>query len=314
MSASRRGRASATDQLITIMIEIAESIEPCSVRALAYQLFNRKLIPSMAKEHTARVSRLSVIAREEGLLPWDWIVDSTRQEQVISTWADPAEYAHTVQRAYRRNKWAALPRHISVWSEKSTVEGTLRPVLEKYEVPFQVLHGWSGATPVMDAAQANLDRQQDTLILYVGDYDPSGMGMSELDLPRRLARYSSNDPSDKEISIEVANEWLAKVRLKIWRIALTDRHIRQLGATTRFPASAKKTDSRYPWFVKNYGNYCWELDALDPNDLRDCVEANIWAELDHKEWDRYVLVEQVEWQAIVDTCESWKSILAPVQE
>jgi hypothetical protein len=293
------------------MVEIAESISPCPVRALAYQFFNRKLIPSMAKEHTAKVSRLSVIAREEGIFPWHWIVDSTRQEETISTWADPVAYARAVQQSYRRNKWDAQPKHVSVWSEKSTVEGTLRPVLEKYEVPFQVLHGWSGATPIMDAAEANLDRVQDTLILYVGDYDPSGMGMSELDLPRRLARYSSNDPSDKEISINQALALLAGVRLEIRRIALTNRHTRLLGAATRFPASAKKTDSRYKWFVENYGNWCWELDALDPNDLRDCVEAAIVAELDPEAWSRYVRAERAETEAIIDTCKSWKSFFDP---
>jgi hypothetical protein len=198
----------------------------------------------MAKLHTARVSRLCTIAREEGTLPWDWIVDATRQEGRVATWADPTAYASAVQRSYRRNKWAAQPKHISVWSEKSTVEGTLRPVLQKYEVPFQVPHGWSGATPVMDAAQANLDRSQDTLILYVGDYDPSGMGMSELDLPRRLARYSSVDPSNKDISIDEAMPLLRDLRFEIRRIALTKQHTRSLGVATRFPASAKKDDPR----------------------------------------------------------------------
>ncbi len=208
-----RGRAAATDRLIAEMAKIAKEIKPCSVRALAYQLFNRKLIPSMALANTKKVSRLCVIAREEGTIPWNWIVDSTRQEDVVSTWSDPAAYARTVQRAYRKNKWESQPTHVSVWSEKATVEGTLRPVLKDYEVPFQILHGWSGATPVMDAVQANLRRQQATLILYVGDYDPSGLGMSEMDLPKRLARYSSDDPSDKDWSDEQIEDMLAQSSL-----------------------------------------------------------------------------------------------------
>ena len=31
-----------------------------------------------------------------------------------------------------------------------------------------------------------------------------------------------------------------------------------------FSASDKKKDPRYKWFVQNFGNRCWELDALDP--------------------------------------------------
>jgi hypothetical protein len=219
-----------------------------------------------------------------------------------------------VQRCYRRNKWQAQPKHISVWSEKATVAGTLKPVLDRYEVPFQVLHGWSGATPIRDAAQDNLCRSQDTLILYVGDYDPSGMGMSELDLPRRLARYSSDDPADKEISIEMARGWLQEVRLEIRRIALTKDDVSALDSRTRFPASDKKDDTRYEWFTRNYGDWCWELDAMSPNPLRACAEQAILAELDREAWDRYVRVEEVERQAIVETCAAGNSILQQDQE
>ena len=40
-----------------------------------------------------------------------------------------------------------------------------------------------------------------------------------------------------------------------------------------FPATDKRKDPRYKWFVRNYGKRCWELDAMDPNDLRACVET-----------------------------------------
>ena len=127
----RRGRATATLDIITRLVEIARGIQPCSVRALAYQLFNRKLIASMGKLDTQKVSRWCTIAREEGTLPWEWIVDPTRQEQAVPTWADPVAYGRAVQRSYRRNKWEAQATHVSVWSEKGTVEGTLKPVLDK---------------------------------------------------------------------------------------------------------------------------------------------------------------------------------------
>jgi hypothetical protein len=307
-----RGRAASTTNLIEALVEIAHEIEPCSVRALAYQLFNRKLIPSMATKHTKMVSRLSVIAREEALLPWEWIVDSTRQEEGVATWDNPVEYARSVQYCYRRNKWEAQPKHISVWSEKSTVAGTLKPVLEEYEVRFQVLHGWSGATPVRDAAQKNLDRGQDTLILYVGDYDPSGMGMSEMDLPKRLARYSMEDPSDKDLDIDEAREILGDLRMEVRRIALTLPQVIRIGHAARFPASDKKKDSRYGWFVREYGHWCWELDSMSPVDLRDCVERAILAELDRETWDRYVRAEEAEEKMIIETCNNWKSFLGQV--
>jgi hypothetical protein len=296
------------------MVGIAEVIQPCSVRALAYQLFNRKLIPSMEQKNTRRVSELCVIAREEGAMPWEWIVDPTRAEQQVATWDDPAAYGREVQHSYRRNKWLAQPTHVSVWSEKSTVEGTIRPVLEQYEVPFQVLHGWSGATPVWDAAQANIERLQNTLIIYIGDYDPSGMYMSEADLPQRLARYSSNEPSNKKNGLEWARQELSEVRLEIRRIALTEADTVALGEATRFPASDKKKDARYKWFVQHHGRWCWELDALSPKVLRERLEQAIVAELNVEAWNRYVLVEEAEREAIIATCEAWGSISVPDQK
>jgi hypothetical protein len=303
-----RGRAAKTNDLIDIIIEIAEATQPCSVRGIGYKLFTRKLIPSMHKDEIARVSRLTVIAREEGLLPWEWVVDSTREEQNVPTWADPEDYADFVQQVYRKDKWADQPKRLFTWSEKGTCEGLLQPVLRKHEVPFQIVHGWSGATAAMNAAQANLRRKQDTLILYVGDFDPSGMGMSELDLPKRLARYSSGDPSDKEISIQEAREILKEVRLEIRRIALMKAHTRRIGRAASFPATDKVKDPRYEWFVKSYGHTCWELDALDPNELRDCVEAAIVAELDQAAWNRYVQIEREERQAIIDVCSGWSNL------
>jgi hypothetical protein len=201
------------------------------------------------------------------------------------------------------------PVHVSLWSEKGTVAGTLRPVLKKYEVPFQIVHGFSGATPVHNAANANLRRKQNTLILYVGDFDPSGMYMSEMDLPKRLARYSSADPGDKTIDLEEAHQALAEVRLDIQRIALTKADTIELGEAPRFPANAKKKDTRYSWFVANHGRWCWELDALAPNILRARVEEAILSILDLESWNRYVRVEELEREAMRQSCQAWGSIL-----
>jgi hypothetical protein len=315
-----RGPAKKTLDLIAAIIEIAKASKPCNVRSIAYKLFSRKLIPSMEKKHVKRVSELGVMARERGMMPWDWIVDLSRPEEGVPTWKDPEDYAEFVTSFYRKNKWVEQPKHILVCSEKSTIDGVIRPVLDQYELTFQVLHGFSGATTVWNMVQANLRRKQDTLILYVGDWDPSGMWMSERDLPGRLARYSTDDPSDKDIDPEEVREILADVRLEIRRIALTEADTIAMGRALAFPASDKgptedsQGDSRYPWFVENYGDWCWELDALDLNVLRQRLEDTILAELDQEQWDRYVRAEKVEVESITEFCESWNSISGLDQE
>jgi hypothetical protein len=87
-----------------------------------------------------------------------------------------------------------------------------------------------------------------------------------------------------------------------------------LGPSTRFPASDKKSDTRYEWFVRNHGQWCWELDAMSPTALRTKVEGAILDELNMDSWERYTAVEKVEREAIVATCQSWGSISVPDQE
>ena len=128
-----------------------------------------------------RVYRLLQDAREQGIIPWEWIVDETRAIERVSTWADPAEYARCVAQSYRRDFWDQQPHRVQVWSEKGTVRGVLAPVLDHYAVGFLPVHGFSSATAAHDIAED--DDGRDLIVLYVGDFDPSGMFMSEEDLP-----------------------------------------------------------------------------------------------------------------------------------
>jgi hypothetical protein len=106
--------------------------------------------------------------------------------------------------------------------------------------------------------------------LYIGDYDPSGMNMSEHDIPARLKEYGGDH-----------------VELK--RIALT---VEQTGPLQSFSVEAKRKDPRYKWFKTNYGDQCWELDAMDPRQLRDLVEAEINALIDPVLWERQEAMQE----------------------
>jgi len=172
-----RGKANKSISLIYAARDILERIRPASVRAVCYQLFNAKEIPDMSRASTNRVGQQLVYAREQGIIPWAWIVDETREAERISAWDDPAAFAETVQRAYRRDYWAGQ-QQVEVWSEKGTVRGTLAPILNKYGVTFRVMHGYSSATTVNDIAEGTRDLEDPLIALYVGDYDPSGMHMS----------------------------------------------------------------------------------------------------------------------------------------
>ena len=277
-----RGRAKKTIDLIDAMYMIAAKAQPITGRGIGYKLFSQGLISSM--KEMPRVYRYLKEAREEGIVPWHWIVDETREVERVSTWDDPAQYVRAVSRSYRRNFWNEQSQRVVVWSEKGTVRGVLAPVLDTYGVDFRVMHGFSGATTVHDVAQDN-DDDRELIALYVGDIDPSGMWMSEKDLPTRLEKYGGD-----HITLE--------------RVAVLFSQTRGLGS---FPASDKRKDPRYKWFVANYGHVCWELDAMDPNDLRACVEKAIQENIEQETWDRCRTVEKAEQESLRTVLDNWKA-------
>jgi hypothetical protein len=276
-----RGRSKKSIALVEAMYGIAEAAQPITGRGIGYKLFAAGLIPSMGRADMQRVYRLLREARERGDIPWGWIVDETRELERKATWDDPAEYARDFVRAYRCDNWNQQPVRCEVWSEKGTVRGVLQPVLDTYAVGFRVMHGFSSATSVYSISQDGDGR--DLIALYVGDYDPSGLFMSEEDLPGRLAGYGGDH-----------------VQLK--RIALTGQQVIDLPS---FPAADKKKDPRHVWFTSRYGDSCWELDAMDPNDLRNCVEASIKELIEPVAWERCEVVNRQEQSSIAHVVGRW---------
>jgi hypothetical protein len=287
-----RGKTAKSLALIEACAEILEEIQPASVRAVGYQLFVRKLIPNMSKASMARVSTQLTWAREHGHIPWAWIVDETREAETVSSWADPARFVAAVRRSYRRDFWIQQPYLIEVWSEKGTVRGTLGPILNEYGVTFRVMHGYTSTTVAHDIAAAAARDSRMWVALYCGDWDPSGMSMSELDLPGRLAKHGGF--------------------VQIERIAINEDDTRPSGLPEyedlpSFPASDKRGDSRYPWFVATYGHRCWELDALSPPVLRERVERAIKQYIDREAWERCEKAQAAEQQSLRDVLDAWKA-------
>jgi hypothetical protein len=88
------------------------------------------------------------------------------------------------------------------------------------------------------------------------------------------------------------------------RVALTRVDLRGLPS---FAASDKEKDPRYEWFAQNYGKRCWELDAMDPNDLRARIEDAIKAQIEPVVWKRCATVERAEKQSLRTVLDAWKA-------
>jgi hypothetical protein len=126
-----RGKAQHSLDLIEAMHAAAQKANPITGRGVGYKLFTAGLIPSMDRNEMQRVYRLLKEAREEGKIPWDWIVDETREIERVGTWDDPAQYARCVAQSYRRDFWNQQPHRVQVWSEKGTVTRSLGAVFRQ---------------------------------------------------------------------------------------------------------------------------------------------------------------------------------------
>ena len=279
-----RGMNAGNRTMLEKMKPMVERAAPITGRGVGYKMFVAKLIRSMAVSEMNKVYRLLKEAREQGIIPWGWIADETRELERTPTWDRPDEFAKSAIRGYRLDFWKQQPSRCEVWSEKGTIRGVLQPVLDEYGVGFRVMHGYASATVVNEIAQSYDDGSKPLTALHVGDFDPSGLHMSEVDLPERLAKYGGN-------------------HVQVKRIALIQE---QLAPLPSFPARDKRKDPRYDWFVFEHGNSCWEIDAFDPNLLRACVEASIKiCILDPETWERCEQVNQAQINSLREVMTSW---------
>jgi hypothetical protein len=281
-----RGKSIKTIEMEQAIIQIVEDRHPITVRGVCYALFTRGLLDSMAVGQTGKVSKIMTAMRENSTLDWTLIVDGSRVVDRGNLWNNPSQIIQAAVNGYRRNYWQEQPLLIEVWSEKSTIQGVLAPVLDEFGVTFRVMKGFGSFTAVRQAAEDSLDIPADrhAIALYIGDRDPSGMYMSEIDLPSRLERYGSL--------------WQFK------RIAVLESDTYSLPS---FEAESKAGDNRHDWYVSNYGEKCWELDAIDPNDLRQRVREQIETRLDLPAWEYAKGVEAVEVESMKEFHRAWNA-------
>ena len=270
------------DAIVKAAVYVLGEIAPCSVRAVCYRLFTMGVIRSMAKSETNTVSKALTWAREHDFIQWHAIVDETRAPEPVAMWQDLGDYRRAVLNSYRRDLWRNQPVRIEVWSEKGTVRGTLAPVLTDLRVTFRVFHGNCSTTVVHDIAAETQQTETPLVAFYVGDLDPSGAYMSDVDLPERLCRHGARNVTFQRLALTVAD-------------------------TQDLPDfEAKTTDTRQRWYVERYGRRCWELDAMSPAALRERVREAIKARIEPDSWDHALAAERTDRAALERLFDGWR--------
>lgn len=78
---------------------------------------------------------------------------------------------------YNRNKMAAQPVHVEVWCEAAGTLSQLFRVAERYSIPVSSSGGFDSLTAKKALADRICETGKPTIILYLGDFDPSGQSI-----------------------------------------------------------------------------------------------------------------------------------------
>ena len=252
-----------------IIEEYADQGYVLTLRQLYYQLVSRDIIPNAKKEY-AKLSGLLVKGRMAGVVDWSAIEDRTRTP-FVPYWVHNIEDAiNDTVRQFRFDRQRDQDVYIELWVEKDALSGVLKKITSKYHINLMVNKGYSSCSAMHDAFK-RLKRQNDngkeTHILYLGDHDPSG-----LDMIRDV----------REILEEFGVYPLVK------QIGLTMKQIKEFNPP---PNPAKITDPRAKWYLAEYGNVSWEVDALNPKVLHQLVKDNVEKLIDMRKF-RSLLKEE----------------------
>lgn len=257
-----------------------------TLRQLYYQFVARGLLPNTEQSYS-KLGNVISDARRAGLINWSSIEDRTRFLRKLSSWDTPQDILESAKNSYHRDLWINQDARFEVWIEKDALVGVIENICEKYDVPFFSCRGyvsdsemWRGAVRIMRNEQ---DKDQKTIVLHLGDHDPSGIDMTR-DIRDRLNLFSYNS------------------HLTVRRIALTMEQVEELQPP---PNPAKMTDSRYNQYTSQYGDESWELDALEPRYISNLIEENILAERDVEKWDEAVDQQEQEREQIAEIIKRW---------
>lgn len=228
-----------------------------TIRGLHYQLVGIGM--TNTDRHYKRVVNAMIQARWDGLIEFDVFSDndremigSTRYEETdVDDKVDTAKYQLKAwMRNYNKNRWENQQYYPEVFIEKKALQGVFGKPCKRLDVTLGACKGYPSLTFLNEAAErfkmAEM-RGKTPIILYFGDYDPSGE-----DIPRSI------QDNLERFGVEV----------EVRRFALMEEQVVEWGLP---PAPAKKTDSR----TANWNGLGQvELDAVLPEKLQDmCTDA-----------------------------------------
>jgi hypothetical protein len=220
-----------------------------TLRQLFYRLVAAMLLRNTITAYKGLSSRTAE-ARRNGEFPE--LIDRTRTIHRYQTFPGPDEATRWLRDIYRRDRTEGQDVSVFLGVEKAGIVAQLEAWFGDLGVPVLALGGYASQSFVDQVARDVARQGRPAVLLYAGDFDPSGEDIDR-DFVERTGCWS-----------------------KAVRVALDGDQVDHYDLP---PALGKATDSRAGRFVERHGRLVQvELDALPPDTLRGLYQSalNDW--------------------------------------
>lgn len=254
---------------VRLQLDLWDDQQPVTIRQLFYGLIGRQVIDKTEATYSKLCEVLNR-ARRAGMVPWEAIRDDGPSLHVPRGFASPDEFLLVLRysaQQYRRDRQAGQDRYIEVWCEAAGMVPQLRRVTEPYGVAVATSGGFDSVTAKYDAACRFIDRDVPTLVLHVGDHDPSGCSIIDSAAEDITAFCDDTDPGIVEFR----------------RLAVTPAQIEDLALPTAPPKAGDRRGEQMTDTV--------QAEAIPPAVLADIVSHAITSLIDLDAYEQLLDIE-----------------------
>jgi hypothetical protein len=261
-----------------ILMRVKEVLEeykeylPLTARQIFYRLVGTHSYPKTEAAYKNLCEYLNR-ARRAKQIPFEHIRDDGISVIDHAHYADENafyKHIHDEGKAYKRDKLTRQKVNIRVYCEAAGMMPQLERVCEPYSIPVYSCSGFDSLSAKYKLKEfcwrQFVYKGRPTVILHLGDHDPSGESIFNDGLVQDIHAFLAEDVPHKDPR-EVAD---------FERVALVEEHVERYSLETEPP---KATDSRTANWKGARTGAC-QLEALPPDKLAVLLEAAIKRQLD----------------------------------
>lgn len=277
-----------TLETLGAVVEILQEYKqylPMTARQIFYRLVGGYGFPKTERAYKNLCNHL-VRARRAQMIPFGVIRDDETINKPPFDFANPtAFWNYQIQLAeeYQRERQHSQDQFIEVWCEAGGMVPQLTHITHPFGVPVHSAGGFLSVTAVHEIAKRITEREVPTVLLHIGDFDPSGDSIYQVIAEDVGAFVQGMDAPDEHFQPR--------------RLAVREEHIKEYNLETAPP---KGTDSRSPkWQRENTENTA-QAEAFPPDVLADLLKTAVEGYFDFDILERTEAQEKLESGKLVD--------------